>query len=466
MLAMTAGEAANVCDGMCIGAREQRFVGVSTDTRTLVPSRLFVALKGERFDGHDHIAAATAAGAAVTLVARSSTASVAQVVVADPLAALQKLSQNWRSRFSIPFIALTGSNGKTTVKEMLRAIFVKHFQQGDTAVLATIGNLNNHIGVPLTLARLGDAHRVAVIETGMNHLGEIRALTQLIAPDVALINNAGPAHLEGVGDLDGVARAKGELLEGLPAHGIAVLNQDDVYYAYWAAQVTSKQTIIGFGTSPAARIRGTWQEVTAQATMEIADAADGSTTSFTFPLVGHHNRLNALAAAATARALGISLGEIGDALSGFSTAAGRQHAIVGNNGAQVIDDTYNANPASMRAAIATLASYPGQKIIALGQMAELGTASEALHQTLGGDIARSETDLFFATGERMRAAVDACNAIAPKATWFASREALTEALYARLAPNVVVLVKGSRSSAMEYVVDALRADEVAPLETH
>lgn len=455
MFALSVEQIATACGGTVLGSPQRVVRGISTDSRTVTPGSLFVAIKGERFDGHDHVAAALGGGAVACLVSKPIE-GVDGVLVTDTVAGLQRAAQVWRQRFSLPVLALTGSNGKTTVKEMLRTILIAHFGGQAQRVLATEGNLNNHIGVPLMLARLSAAHACAVIEAGMNHFGEIRTLTHLIRPSVALINNAGPAHLEGVGDLDGVARAKGEIFEGLVGSGTAVLNADDAYFEYWRGLLAPGTQLISFGTSPAATVRGTWTEIAESAPMQIA--CDGQQASVSLPLAGAHHRMNALAATAGAMALGVPLTTSAQALARFEPVQGRQRAITLANGALIIDDTYNANPASVRAAIDVLLTRKGKRVLVLGQLAELGQHSEALHREIGQIVGRSAVDRFFATGERMRVAVDACNALAAKGQWFETKAALAQALRAQLTAETVVLVKGSRSSAMEDVVAALAPD--------
>jgi UDP-N-acetylmuramoyl-tripeptide--D-alanyl-D-alanine ligase len=464
VFAMTVAEIARACNGQfsrdaaTIGVR-----GIGTDSRQVAEGSAFIGIKGERFDGNAHAADALAAGAAICVTNRNDLGDRA-IVVSDTTLALQQIAKAWRDRFAIPVLGLTGSNGKTTVKEMMREILIAH--AGDRAfVLATRGNLNNHIGVPLMLAELDRLHRYAVFEAGMNHFGEIRVLTHLIAPHVALINNAGPAHLEHVGSLDGVARAKGELIDGLSSHGVAVLNADDPYISYWRSRVLSTQRVITFGTSDAADVRGLWQSSNANTSMRIVTTA--ADVELDFPLVGNHNRMNALAACAGGIALGVPLPTIVHALTKFAAVAGRQKVIQGRAGSIIIDDTYNANPASMRAAVESLVTTSGRRILVLGPMAELGVDSEALHAQIGALIGASGIETFFATGDPMRAATLRCDEISNgKARWFASKTSLVEALLPMLQEGVTVLIKGSRSSAMEEVVRILVQSQEQFEETH
>jgi UDP-N-acetylmuramoyl-tripeptide--D-alanyl-D-alanine ligase len=454
MLAMTVAEIATACKGQFMpGMGETRVQGVTTDSRAMSEGALFVALKGDRFDGNDHAAAALANGAAACIVNADHPIAAqlpVRIAVSNTTDALAAVACAWRNRFSLPMIAITGSNGKTTVKEMLRSIALTANDGNTAAVLSTEGNLNNHIGVPLTLSKLNANQRVAIIEAGMNHFGELATLTRWIAPHVALITNAGPAHLEGLGSVSGVARAKAELLEGLDTNGVAVLNGDDPFYPMWREKAGTRR-VIRFGRGSDHEVRGHWDHSAAHTewTLEIS----GQTQSIRLNVGGIHNIMNALAAAAAAHAVGIGLNTISAGLSSFRGVKGRQAALLGMNGATLIDDTYNANPASMLAAVATLSEALGRKIMVLGPMAELGSEALTHHAELGRAVGASNVNALYATGELTRATVEACGA---KAAWFPTQSALIEALLPQLAPQVTLLVKGSRSSAMEHVVAALQ----------
>ncbi len=459
MLSMGFADVVKACRGSSTGAQSTAAVqGISTDSRSIPERSLFFALKGERFDGHQHVVEALHKGASACVVSHAYARSHPDprlIAVGETYQALGEIAHAWRTRFSLPVLALTGSNGKTTVKEMLRSILVCHHAQLDAAVLATQGNFNNHIGVPLTLARLDAAHKVAVIEAGMNHHGEIAYLTRKIAPDIAIINNAGPAHLEGVGSIEGVAYAKAELFEGLRPTGTAVYNADDAQAPIWRA-CTAGLRVLTFGTVAAADVRGAWSGIQAADALTIHYA--GAAQTLALDHAGTHNRMNALAAAAGALALGVPLPTVAEGLRAFRGVAGRQAIVPGLHGSTVIDDTYNANPASMQAAIETLCGYAARKIIVLGQMAELGAGSEALHRQVGASIAASDIDLFFGLGARMRAGVEAAGT---KARWFESKAALIVHLKQELGKGVVVLVKGAHSMTMEEVVAAISAPNPA-----
>jgi UDP-N-acetylmuramoyl-tripeptide--D-alanyl-D-alanine ligase len=462
MLSMGLAEITLACRGRTAGAQANASArGISTDSRSIAAESLFVALKGERFDGHDHVAGAFEKGAHACVVSHAYARSHPDprlIAVGDTYQALGDIGHAWRKRFTMPVVALTGSNGKTTVKEMLRSILVCHHAQEPKAVLATEGNFNNHIGVPLTLARLSASHKVAVVEAGMNHHGEIAYLTRKIAPDVALVNNAGPAHLEGVGSIEGVAHAKAEIFEGLGPQGTAVYNADDAQMPIWRARTAVLRSVT-FGTVAQADVRGAWSGVRAGDAITIHYA--GAAQSFTLALAGTHNRMNTLAAAAGALALDVPLHTVAEGLRAFRGVSGRQAIVAGLHGSIVIDDTYNANPASMQAAIETLCGYTTRKIIVLGQMAELGADSDALHRQVGASVASSDIDCFFAVGARMQAAVAACGS---KAHWFETKAALIAQLKKDLGTGVVVLVKGAHSMAMEEVVAAI--SEPTPNQDH
>lgn len=414
--------------------------GISTDTRSLKEGDLFIALTGPNFDGHDYVAQAVEAGAVAVMVARELDCAVPQVIVEDTRLALGHLASGWRQSIKPVLIGLTGSNGKTTVKEMIAAILK---EQG--RVLATSGNLNNDIGMPLTLLGLRCEHDFAVIEMGANHHGEIRYLARIADPDIALITNAAPAHLEGFGDLDGVARGKGELFEELRSDALAVINHDDAYFEYWQGCLDGQKTL-SFGMNPGADVWGTDDEqafVLHYAKDEI---------QIRLPLAGRHNRMNALAAAAAALAAGIGLEQIRAGLESMQPVAGRLQVQKGRNGARIIDDTYNANPGSLRAAIDYLAEISGQRWLVLGNMGELGDAGDELHRQAGEMAARAGLDRLYTLGALARQAAES---FGPDARAFDDRHQMIGVLQSELMKGVTVLVKGSRSMAMEEVVKAL-----------
>ncbi|MFZ1387589.1 MAG: UDP-N-acetylmuramoyl-tripeptide--D-alanyl-D-alanine ligase [Thiolinea sp.] len=420
---------------------------VERDSRAAQPGDLFLALKGERFDAHEFVPQVVGKASAA-LVSTPIEAAIPQVVVPDVRLALGQLAKCWRQQFKKPVIGLTGSNGKTTLKEMLTAILS---QQGQT--LATIGNLNNDIGVPLTLLRLRAEDQFAVIEMGANHFGEIAYLTQMALPNLAILNNAGAAHLEGFGDIAGVARAKGEIFAGLAEGGIAVINADDTYADYWHGLNTERR-LVSFGFADSADLRG---ELTVDNQLVIHQGADS--VSVRLKLLGRHNQLNALAAAAGASALGIPLALIKQGLESLQSVKGRLNPKQGKHGGLVIDDTYNANPSSTAAAVAVLAEQQGRKILVLGDMGELGTTGEQLHFAIGQTAKAAKIDEIYTLGRLSAAASQAFGA---GAYTFQDLAELLAALTSNLTANTQVLVKGSRSARMERVVDALTEQGAAP----
>jgi UDP-N-acetylmuramoyl-tripeptide--D-alanyl-D-alanine ligase len=423
--------------------------GVTTDSRRVAAGDLFVALAGERFDGHDHVVEALHRGAAAALVAREipDAAPHPQLVVDDTRSALGRLAAHWREKFPIPLVALTGSNGKTTVKEMITAILAVH-AGGRAHVLATQGNLNNDIGMPLTLLQLRAGHRFAVIEMGMNHEGEIDYLTRIARPAVAVVNNAQRAHVGILGSVEAIARAKGEIYAGLGPAGVAVVNDDDVFASYWRG-LNRGRRVVSFGFSPEADVRGAvtpegWRIAT-------------NSGAFTYaPRVrGEHNLRNAMAACAAACALDVPVEAMRAGLAEFAGVPGRLQRRRGPGTSLVIDDSYNANPESMRAALRVLAEERARKVFVMGDMGELGAMSGALHAEIGTHAREAGVDALLAIGEASRAAVAAFGA---GARHFDDIEALREAARAEAAAGAAILVKGSRFMQMERVADALAGE--------
>jgi UDP-N-acetylmuramoyl-tripeptide--D-alanyl-D-alanine ligase len=422
-----------------------RFSGVGSDTRTIAPGELFVALRGERFDAHDFIADAARRGAVAAMVSRPVASDrLAQVVVNDTRLALGRLAAQWRARFSMPLVALTGSNGKTTVKEMLAAILAAHCG-GREPVLATEGNFNNDIGMPLTLLRMRDPHRYAVIEMGMNHEREIDYLTRIAAPTVALVNNAQRAHVGLLGNVEAVARAKGEIYAGLGAGGIAVVNEDDAFAPYWKS-LNRARRVVTFGLVASADVRA----VAAGAQARFVTPADAF--AVTLAVKGAHNLANAAAACAAAHALEIPPAAMQAGLAAFKGVPGRLQRRHAPSGALVIDDSYNANPESMVAALRVLGEEPGRKVFVMGDMGELGAESNALHAEVGRIARESGVDALLALGEGTRHAVQS---FGRGASHFDDVEALRKAAQREVAAGTAVLVKGSRFMRMERVADAL-----------
>lgn len=447
---MTLADVAAATGGTILrGSPHTSISAVSTDSRAAFPGGLFVALAGERFDGHDFVKDAASAGAGAALIhhALKEDVAIPAVQVADTRLALGQLAGWWRGGWPGKMVALTGSNGKTTVKEMIAAILRAATGDGD-AVLATQGNLNNDIGMPLTLLKLRKIHRYAVIEMGMNHLGEIDYLTHIARPQVALINNAHRAHVGEVGSVEKIAQAKGEIFAGLPPDGVAVINADDAFADYWRGLAAGRKQL-GFGVGRG-DVCATFLEAGGATEVRFATPVGEIVTRLQVP--GEHNVRNAAAACAAAIALGIAAQCIGAGLAQFAGAKGRLQRKAGCNGALVVDDSYNANPDSVAAAIAVLARAHGRKILVLGDMGELGEGAPAMHEEIGDLARRSGLDALYAVGEL---ALRATHGFGAGAQHFASVEALVDALRAELAPGATILVKGSRFMRMERVVDAI-----------
>ncbi len=459
MITMTLAQACRILD-VDLDSIDSRFhqllfTGITLDTRKLQPDNLFIVLKGAQVDGHDYLETAKQQGAVAALVSQASTVDLPLIRVKDVTDALGQLAAAWRDQFSLPIIGITGSNGKTTLKNMMHAILIAACQNDRNQVLATLGNLNNHWGLPLTLARLNVEHRYAIIEMGMNHFGEIEYLTQLAKPSIAIITNAAACHIEGVGDIAGVARAKAEIFMGLAPDGIAILNRDDAFYSYWREQI-QHHSYLTFGWHEEAHVRGEIVENT---------SADNTQTSLinlqtpignieiNLPLLGKHNVLNALAATAAALALDIDLATIKRGLEEhLQSAPGRLQLHILANGVKIIDDTYNANPFSLQAAVDTLVTFQGKKILVLGDMKELGPEAKPLHFTAGEKIRAAGIDYLFTLGEL---SAQSANAFGDGAYHFNEQDKLINALKPFLYNQTTILIKGSRSMRMEKIVAEL-----------
>ena len=438
--------AADSMQGILHGA-DRTFDGVSTDTRTLKNGELFFALSGPNFDGGEFVPQASDKGAAGAVVAAKVSSDLAQIAVDDTRLALGRLGAAWRQQYEASVVAVTGSNGKTTLKEMIAACLTQ-----SAPTIATDGNLNNDIGMPLMLLRMDASHRFAVLEMGANHAGEIAYLTSLAQPEVVVITNAGAAHLEGFGSVSGVAHGKGEVLQGEPRPRYAILNADDEFYSYWRSLVEDIE-VLSFGLDDDADIYATDVQ-TGKAATTFRLHLPAVEIDVNLPLVGLHNISNACAAAAVAVALEISGTQIKTALESIAPVAGRLQALNGMHGATLYDDSYNANPVSVQAAGEFLAALAGRNWMVLGDMGELGSDAEALHRHAGENLRASGIDRLFATGELSRATVAA---FGDGAEWFAGIDELTAGLVGELAPDVNVLIKGSRAARMERVVNAVRA---------
>ena len=435
-----------------------RFTRVATDTRTLAPGDLFVAIKGERFDGHDFVGVAFERGAAAALVAAEHANALAGNLIAAPdsLAALGALAAYWRARFAIPVIVIVGSNGKTTVKEMLAAILRAHF--GEAHVLATEGNFNNAIGLPLTLLRMHSGHEVAAIELGMNHRGETAELAAIAQPTVAVINNAQREHQEFMQGIADVAAEHAALVRALPDGGIAVLNADDPNADLWrtAARERRDVRVVEFALEHPAAIHLRGPLPPAGDVLEVSTPLGDAKMRIDAP--GRHNAANALAAATAAFAIGVPLAAMVAGLKSFRPVAGRLALLQAVSGAAVLDDTYNANPDSVRAAIDVLAARPPPRWLVLGDMGEVGANGPDFHREVGEYARVARIDRLLAVGAL---AAQSAMAFGPGAEHFASVESLATLVAATARAGTTVLVKGSRFMRMERVVAALCGPPIA-----
>jgi UDP-N-acetylmuramoyl-tripeptide--D-alanyl-D-alanine ligase len=444
MLSLRLSDVARWTGGRLHGA-DATVSGVSTDTRSLGAGALFVALKGERYDAHEFAAIARERGAAALLAMRELDVDLPQVIVADSLAALGDLAAAVRAQSRARVVGITGSNGKTTVKTLLASILAGH---GRTHVNA--GNFNNEIGLPLTLLAMPADSEYAVLEMGAGKPGDIAYLARIAQPDVALVNNVAAAHLERMGSLQGVAQTKGAIYRALPADGVAVINADDAFADYFAV-LAAPRRVIRYGLLRRAEVSAGF-EADAPFDGRFRLLTPGGNLDVALPLPGRHNVMNALAAGAAALALGVPPATIKAGLESAPNVAGRLLRRTHASGAAIIDDSYNANPGSFAAAIATLAGEPGQRLLVMGDMAELGDDAERLHAETGALARRAGIQRLLAVGRLSRAAVEAFGA---GATHYADQSALIESLRGELRAGVTALVKGSRSSAMDRVVHAL-----------
>lgn len=458
---MTLATIATAVNGKLLTADgEERGVAVTsvgTDSRAIVKDQLFVAIKGEHFDGNQYAKAAIEQGAAAVLVSDAQTTARPVIVVNDTRIALGKLAQYWRNQFDIPVIAITGSNGKTTTKEMLTAI-LSAATKDTQKVLSTVGNLNNDIGMPLTLLKLRQQHIYAVIEMGMNHLGEIDYLSRIAQPTVALINNAGTAHIGELGSRDNIAKAKSEVFNGLSIGGVAILNADDAFFALWQSLTLDKK-VITFGLNQAADVTAEYSEIDGVYPLQLTTPA--GKVSFKLNVLGKHNISNALAASAAAVALGISNQDIADGLENMHAVHSRLENKRGYNGAALIDDTYNANPDSMKAAIDVLAAIDSTRVFIMGDMGELGADEANMHAEIGAYAKQKGIKKFLSFGVL---STNASASFGEGAQHFSVLEEVITTAKTMMQKNVTVLVKGSRFMKMERVVNSLTETDF-PKET-
>jgi UDP-N-acetylmuramoyl-tripeptide--D-alanyl-D-alanine ligase len=449
---MTLETAAQAMQGVLHGA-DCQIDRVSTDTRTLQGGELFFALQGPNFDGEEFVKQAHDKGAAAVVVATTVDDGISQIEVDDTRLALGRLGAAWRQQQPARVIGITGSNGKTTLKELTAACLSQV-----ASTLATEGNFNNDVGMPLMLLKIDASHEYAVLEMGANHAGEIAYLVALAQPDIVVITNAAAAHLEGFGSIDGVAQAKGEILRGAVRPVFAILNADDKYFDSWSALVEDV-SVLSFGLNESADVRAT-DIVTEAERTRFHLIVPGGEVAVNLPLPGIHNVRNACAAAAIATALGMSAEKIAAALESVTPVAGRLQAVEGIHGVALYDDTYNANPLSVTAAAEFVAALPGESWLVLGDMGELGSNAESLHEDVGNAARIAGVERLFAIGELSKNTV---RAFGDNANWYESVESLLAAITASIAnmsdAEINICIKGSRFMRMERVVAQLSAPQ-------
>lgn len=436
------GQLVNAVDALAIER-------ISKDTRTLQAGDLYIAIVGEAFDGHQFVAQAQSKGAAAAIVETlAADCALPQIQVANSIQALAKLAAFERQQFTGPIVAITGSAGKTTTKELTKAVVGQQFNSWMTQ-----GNLNNHIGAPLTMLAVGTQHQAAVIELGASAVGEIAANAQWLLPNVAIITNAAGAHLEGFGSLQNVVATKGELLDFIQPNGVAIVNADDVHNATWVKRALTHgvNNLLLFGFSEHADVRADNIEAgLAGCQFDLLYRAQKH--SVRLPLLGEHNVANALAAAAAGFALGLTMAQVVAGLESVAVVAGRLQSLVGAQGQTVLNDSYNANPASVRAAIEVLKKAKHGWLV-LGDMAELGADEVQQHEQIGQFAKQQGIQHLLATGQLAKHAV---SGFGEGAQWFADKQQLAEFLQENTQENDVILVKGSRSAAMESIVEQLQ----------
>ena len=433
-----------------LSGKDLKVSSVSIDTRTLTEGDLYIAINGQVFDGHVFIDKAEQAGACAVLVEKKIDTKLPQIRVKDTHKALAELAAAWKNQAKVKTIAVTGSNGKTTVKEMIAAIL-----EINSSVLFTKGNLNNDIGVPLTLLKLNQQHQYAVIEMGANHAGEIEYSSHYTQPDVAVISNVGAAHIEGFGSLEGVARAKGEIIQSLSSEGVAILNRDDEFYTLWL-EMAKDRKVVSFGMNKAADIKAEdivsgLQNNEFVTRFKLITATNGE-IEIQLKLAGQHNVTNALAAAASCMQMGIGLQQIKQGLEKLKPVTGRLQPLVGEQGSLVVDDTYNANPASVKVALDVLLQCDGVPWVVLGALGEMGADSLEIHKELGELIKSMNVVRLLTIGSD---AESTSHIFGRGATFFTSQEALIATLKQEIKGNESILIKGSRAQKMENVVAAL-----------
>ena len=451
MISMLLSEAAKTV-GSTLSGEDVIFSGCSTDSRTIERGNLFIALKGEYFDGHKYVSIAEKNGASSLIVDSDVSNTKPFIKVKNTREAMGMLAKSWREKITIPLVAITGSNGKTTVKEMVTSIL-----STVSNVHATSGNLNNDIGVPKTLFGLNEHHSYAVIEMGANHLGEIEWLSKIASPNIAVITQCAPAHLEGFKNIQSVAKAKAEIYLGLQSSGIAIINADDEYAGFWKnCCKKTKQVTFGIESENADIRAKDIRPSTDNLSINFRLITDDDDIQISLPLIGNHNVMNALAAAACCLSLDISLHAIKKGLENMKPIKGRLQIRLGRNNIRIIDDTYNANPTSLNAAIKTLCDLKGPHFIVLGDMGELGHDAVRFHEDVGITARQNNIDGLFTIGDL---SINATKSFGQGASHFDNYDDLEKSLIKILDKHSTVLVKGSRSMKMERIVNTLMMDE-------
>lgn len=437
--------------GATLQGKQAVVKGVSIDSRKVRAGELFFAIPGERVDPHQFLDTVLASGAAAAVVEKAQPTVLPQLIVDDAYQALGKLAKFWREQFSLPIIGLTGSNGKTSLKNMIASILLAANQGDEDKVLYNHGNLNSGFGLPLTLLRLQPSHRVAVLEMGMSSFGEIDYISQIARPQVAVINNVFPAHVEGLGSLENIAEAKAEIFNGLNAAGVAVLNRDDAFFEYWHDKTQAFERV-SFGLGPKATIYATDISDTLFPGFILHTPLESATVQLN--VMGKHNVKNALAATAAAYALAIPLETIVEGLEAVEAVSGRLREIRHASGAIILDDAYNSNPGSLRAGIDVLVKHPGKHILVMGDMKELGSDEIAFHQQIAYYAADAGVDTLLAYGPL---SLETADLFKGDSMHFDTHEELITALQPLLHTGVTVLVKGSNSMNLAKVVNAVAA---------
>ena len=448
MMSMLLSDIAQSVSGQLVG-QDRAIVSVSIDTRTLCVGELYIAIKGNNFDGHTFIDKAVEAGASAVLVEDDVKTNLPIIRVKDSHLALAELAGAWKTKSAVKTVGITGSNGKTTVKEMVASIL-----SVGADVLFTQGNLNNDIGVPLTLLKIQDKHQYAVVEMGANHAGEIRYSSQIVKPDVTVITNVGPAHIEGFGSLERTALAKGEIISSLATEGIAVLNRNDPFFPLWVDLAGNKEIVtFGLGIEANIRAKDIYSEVkNNRFYTHFTLITEKGEMAIKLGLAGQHNVINALTAAAACIAIGIDCEQIRKGLEQATPVSGRLEPLISELGNLVIDDTYNANPSSLKVALDVLVQCKGESWVVLGAFAEMGANSEKIHKEIGELIKSMGVARLLAVGGDARLAVEG---FGEGAEFFSTQKKLITALKKELIGNESLLIKGSRTQKMELVVAAL-----------